>query len=80
MGNSSNCFSSLLPHVGKEKVETSSLCHSQCWASSHTSATQFLCCLFLKRDWSPHRNHRQKMTMTPASRALVIISEVMVSK
>ena len=59
--------------MGKEKVETSSLCHSQCCASSHTS-TQFLISVFLKRDWRPHRTHRQKTwIMIPASRALVII-------
>lgn len=71
---------SLIAHVGKEKEETSCLCHSQCCASSHTS-TQFLLSVFLKRDWSPHCTHRQKKwIMTPASRALVIASEVTVSK
>lgn len=41
------------------------LCHSQSCASNHTSATQFLLSVFLKRAWSPYHAHRQKTWITP---------------
>lgn len=57
------------------------LCHSQCCAKSHTSATQFLLSVFLKRGGSSHHRHRQKTwIMTPASWGSVILYEVMVAK
>lgn len=63
---------------GKGKIETIPVSPKVVPAVRHIHN---FCSVFLKRVWSPHRTHRQKMWVTiPDSWAPVIISEVMLAK